>query len=82
MTVDHESVIIVELPKQTQNLTKPGNRVSPRLSQKVPFDKDEILIPTQTALFKRLPASAWTGGMMIQGGLLRIDHGLEGVRDP
>jgi hypothetical protein len=66
MTVDHESVIIVELPKKTQNLIKPGNRVSTRLSQKFPFNKDEILIPTQTALLKRLPASTWTGGMMIQ----------------
>jgi hypothetical protein len=68
MTVDHESIIIVivELPKKTQKLIKPGNRVSPRLSQKVPFDKDEILIPTQTALIKRLPASTWTEGMMIQ----------------
>lgn len=39
-------------------------------------------MPGQTALLKCFPASTWAGSLMIEGDLLRIDHGLEGVPDP
>jgi hypothetical protein len=63
-------------------LLSPRNLVLSLFSQKIPFDDERILISGQTALLKCFPASTWAWGMMIQGSVFRIDHGLEGVRDP
>ena len=74
--------IIMEGLQKAQRIVLHCNLVSLLFSQKVPFDEDSVLIPCQTALLKCFPTPTWAGSMIIQGGLLRIDHGLEGMRDP